>query len=137
MQVTAIRNMIRVGNPDALTVAVKLPAVKRAGDATVLQCATDTEMGAHVRAVGVEHTDFIVVVSKRNQFASKVAECFNFSCLDVRCGAHRKPASRKGGKRVSISSVHTRVFIQKIAAKEKLVIFCAGIFNPIPVWSVE
>ena len=107
--------MVRVRNMNTLALTIKLPAVERAGDAAVFESATDTEMRTQMSAVSVQYADFIFLVAKGNQLTTKVMQCFNVVRFNVIRTTHGKPAGRKRGEGITIISLHTGVFIQKIS----------------------
>jgi hypothetical protein len=59
-------NMVRIGDIDALSLAVVFPGVERANNAVILQSSAHAKMRAQMDTVRIEHTYLIFTVSKRN-----------------------------------------------------------------------
>jgi hypothetical protein len=69
--------MVRIGDIDALSVAVVFPGVEGANNIAVLQSTTHAKMRAQMYAVRIQHTYPAFTISKHYQFAAKVGEGFN------------------------------------------------------------
>jgi hypothetical protein len=89
------RQARRIGHLDAAAVGAEAPAVKRAAQRVTLDAAALAEVGAEVRAVGLERMDAAVGRAVDDQLFVEVVEWAHFAGGDFVRARHHEPTVRE------------------------------------------
>jgi len=90
------RHILRVRYRGALAGAIELPAMEWAGDAFAMHFAAVAQMGAEVRAVGVEHFGDAGLGAEQHQLFAKIGQRFYFAGFEVIAVGDAVPAEGYG-----------------------------------------